>query len=379
MVGAQELGYCPVTSRPKGAMPVTDYGIARPTHGNHPSIIDRRRFLFAASASVLLPGAAAAQQPPAVDSPGPVAFFRIGTGGAGGTYFPIGRLLASAISSPPGARPCDKGGSCGVPGLIAVAQATQGSVDNIAQLAAKRIEAGLCQADIAHWAHAGVGLYQVKGPMPRLRAIAALFREAVHVVVRRDSQIQTIDDLKGKRVSLGEEASGTRVDAALILAAHGVQEKDVDARFLRTGAAADGLRDGTLDAFFFIAGYPVTAIGDLAGRVRIRLLPVVGPPADLLRSTSPFFIETMIPNQTYQDVTATPTVSVPAVWVTTDEVPEALVYGITKAMWHPAALKLYEAGHPEARNIRIENARTGVTIPFHAGALAYYAEAGFGR
>ncbi|MCC7274613.1 MAG: TAXI family TRAP transporter solute-binding subunit [Alphaproteobacteria bacterium] len=347
-----------------------------------PAGIDRRAFLRAlacGAAAGLAPGTLGAQQVPAVDSAGPVSFFRIGTGGAGGTYFPIGRLLASAVSSPPGARPCDKGGSCGVPGLIAVAQATQGSVENISLLAAKRIESGLCQADIAHWAYAGTGLYQAKGPMGGLRAIAGLFREAVHVVVRRDSRIQSIDDLKGKRVSIGEEASGTRVDAILILAAHGVQEKDIEAQYLRTGAAADALRDGSIDAFFFIAGYPVSAIGDLATRLPIRLLPVVGPPVELLRGSSPFFVEAIIPNQTYQDVTALPTLSVAAVWIIGADAPEALVYGITKAMWHPSARKLFESGHPEARNILIENARTGVTIPFHPGAQAYYAEVGIGR
>lgn len=331
--------------------------------------------LAAGAASLLAPGSALAQAPE-VDRAGPVRFFRIGTGGAGGTYFPIGRLLASAISNPPGSRPCDKGGNCGVPGLIAVAQSTQGSVENLALIAAKRLESGLCQANIAHWAYSGTSLYQAKGPTKSLRAIAALFREAVHVVVRRDSNIQSIDDLKGKRVSVGEEGSGTRVDASLILAAHGVQEKDVDVRYMRTGAATDALRDGSIDAFFFIAGYPVSAIEELARRIQIRLLPVVGPPADILRSTGPFFLDTIVPNQTYQDVPATPTVSVSALWVIDAETPDTLVYAITKAMWHANARRLFDTGHPEARNIQLQTARTGVTIPFHPGAETYYNEIG---
>lgn len=329
---------------------------------------------LAAGAGALLAPKWALAQAPEVDRSGPVRFFRIGTGGAGGTYFPIGRLLASVISNPPGSRPCDKGGNCGVPGLIAVAQSTQGSVENLAMIAAKRIESGLCQANIAHWAHEGTDLYKSKGAMKSLRAVAALFREAVHVVVRADSKIRVINDLKGKRVSVGEEGSGTRVDASLILAAHGVREKDVDTRFMRTGAATDALREGSIDAFFFIAGFPVSAIEELARRIPIRLLPVVGPPAETLRGTGPFFMDTMIPNQTYRDVPAMPTVSVAALWVIDAEMPDSLVYAITKAMWHPNARRTFDAGHPEAKNIQLQTAQKGVSIPFHPGAAAYYAE-----
>ncbi|BBK31918.1 hypothetical protein EDC65_0718 [Stella humosa] len=338
--------------------------------------IGRRTFLGALGgglASALAPRQLFAQSPE-VDRAGPVRFFRIGTGGAGGTYFPIGRLLGSAVSNPPGSRPCDKGGSCGVPGLIAVAQSTQGSVENLSLMLAKRLESALCQADIAHWAYTGTGMFDGKPAMTSLRAVASLFREPVHVVVRQDSRIESIDELKGKRVSIGEEFSGTRVDAVLVLASHGVQEKDIEPRFLRTGAAADALRDGSIDAFFFIAGYPVSAIEDLARRLPIRLLPVVGPPADLLRSTGPFFIDTMIPAQTYQDVPATPTVSVAALWVVDAELPDTLVQAIARSLWHASARRLFDSGHPEARNIQLQTARAGVTIPFHPGAEAFYAE-----
>ncbi|WP_374446359.1 TAXI family TRAP transporter solute-binding subunit [Stella sp.] len=350
--------------------------MAEPTHDAQPRRrLCRRAFMGGlAGAAAALVARSAGAQAPEVDRAGPVRFFRIGTGGAGGTYFPIGRMLASAISNPPGSRPCDKGGSCGVPGLIAVAQSTQGSVENLALMQAKRVEAALCQADIAHWAFKGTGLYEAKGAMTSLRAVASLFREPVHVVIRRDDRIEAIDDLKGKRVGLGEEFSGTRVDARLVLAAHGVQEKDIEPRFLRTGAAADALRDGSLDAFFFIAGYPVSAIEELARRTPIRLLPVVPPPANLLRATGPFFVDTTIPEGTYEGVPAVATVSVSALFVVDAELPDQLVHAITKALWHPSARRLFDAGHPEARNIQLQSARQGVAIPFHPGAEAYYDE-----
>ena len=99
-------------------------------------------------------------------------FFRIGTGSTGGTYFPIGAILASAISNPPGSRECERGGSCGVPGLIAVAQSTTGSVENVRAIGSGLLESALSQADVAFWAYHGRHTFAETGPIKNLRAIA---------------------------------------------------------------------------------------------------------------------------------------------------------------------------------------------------------------
>jgi len=309
-------------------------------------------------------------------SPPAARFFRIATGGAGGTYFPVGRVMASMISSPPGAPPCDRGGSCGVPGLIAIAQASQGSIENVRLLDERRVESALCQADVAHWASTATGPFAGKPRIEGLRAITGLYREAVHIVVRQDSRIAIIENLKGRRVSLGEPASGTLADARLILAAHGVRERDLQPQFLRTGAAADALRDGRIDAFFLVGGFPLPAVQELADRTRIALLPIVGPPADRLRRSSPFFLETIIPTGTYAQVQAVPTMSVAALWLVGAHLPDVLVNGVTRALWNPANRKLLDAGHPEARNINLATALEGLTVPLHPGAAAYYTEIG---
>ena len=114
-------------------------------------------------------------------------FFRIGTGTTGGTYFPIGGEIADAISNPPGSRPCESGGSCGVPGLIAIAQATEGSLANIEALRNSGLEAALAQADVAYAAYTATGVYKGQPPFTKLCAIANLYGEAVHLVVRADS------------------------------------------------------------------------------------------------------------------------------------------------------------------------------------------------
>src|ERR1700752_1469719 len=137
-------------------------------------------------------------------------FFRIGTGPTSGNYFSIGGVIANAISNPPGSRPCDKGGSCGVPGLIAIAQTTQGSVQNVDFIAEKSLESGMCQSDVSYWAYSGSGMYKGQKPVDGLRAIANLYQESLHILVRADSAIKSIADLRGKRISLGERGAGTR-------------------------------------------------------------------------------------------------------------------------------------------------------------------------
>src|SRR5437016_623884 len=102
-------------------------------------------------------------------------FFRIGAAATSGTFFEIGGVIASAISKPVGSSPCEHGGNCGVPGLVAVTQATQGSVENLRMVAAGQIESGIAQSDIASWAYAGTGIFAADGAMQRLRSIASLF------------------------------------------------------------------------------------------------------------------------------------------------------------------------------------------------------------
>src|SRR2546423_4204377 len=200
-------------------------------------------------------------------------FFRIGAASTSGTFFEIGGVIASAISKPAGSPPCEHGGSCGVPGLVAVTQATQGSVENLRMVATGQIESGIAQSDIASWAYAGTGIFTADGPLKNLRAIASLFPESLQLVVRDDSAIQTLADLRGKHISLGQPGSGTLADARVVLTAAGLTEKDMMAEYLRPGVAATNVKDGTLDGFFIIGGVPAPAIRGLAAGKPGRLVP----------------------------------------------------------------------------------------------------------
>ena len=303
-------------------------------------------------------------------------FFRIATGSTGGTYFPVGALLAGAVSNPPGSRPCSEGGNCGVPGLIAVTQTTQGSIENVDLLVSGGVESGFVQADVAFQAFSGKGRFAKTGPVPQLRAIANLYPESLHVVVRRDAAIESIADLKGRRVSVGPPESGSAVAAQLLLKAHGLSGRTVRLSAEDPFSAADAMRAGAIDAMIVVAGAPMPAIEELALDVQIELLPLGGPAIERLLRENPFFSARELPAGVYPGVAGRATLAVGAQWLTTSEVSADLVYQLTRALWHPNTRRLLDRGPPNARLIRLETALAGVSIPLHDGALRFYREAG---
>lgn len=305
-----------------------------------------------------------------------IRFFRIGTGTTGGTYFPVGGMLANAISNPPGSRPCDRGGSCGVPGVIAVAQATQGSVENLKEMRTGTLESALSQADIAFWARKGTGPYKGQQPFEQLTTIANLYIETVHLVVRAESDIRSVADLKGKVVSIGEEGSGTLVEARVILEAYGIAETEIDPRYLKPGPAGDRLVEGGIDAFFIVGGHPVSAVAEAAARTPIRLLSFDDAQGRSLKERLPFFTESVIGEGVYEGVSETRTLGVGAQWLVRGDVPDDLVYGITRALWHPSTRRLLDNGHPKGPSIQLATATRGLAAPLHPGAARYYREAG---
>jgi TRAP transporter TAXI family solute receptor len=305
-----------------------------------------------------------------------ITFFRIGTGGTAGTYFPIGGLIANAISNPPGSRTCADGGSCGVPGVVATAVASNGSVANVNAISSGSMQSGFTQSDVAYWAFNASGIYEGRPKVDTLRAIANLYPESFHLVARKGSGIKSIKDLKGKRMSLDEPGSGTLVDARLILAAYGMTEKDVKAEYLKPQQSADKLKDGALDAFFSVSGWPQGAIAELAATTGIDLVPIDGPEAENLIKTYSFFAADEIPDGAYKGVTGVKTVSVNAIWATSSKQPDQLIYNITAALWNPSTRKLLDSGHAKGKAIKLETAVVGLGIPLHAGAEKFYKEKG---
>ena len=303
-------------------------------------------------------------------------FFTIGTGGTAYTYYPVGGVIANAISKPPGSRECGEGGSCGVEGLIASAVSSRGSVDNVNAIISGLRNSGFAQSDVAYWAYTGTGTMEGSDPATDLRTIAALFEEHIHLVALAESGINSVADLKGKRVSLDEPGSGTYVDANLIMEANGLTANDVTAEALKGGAAAEALRNGKIDAFFVVAGYPTGSLVELASAADIKLVPIDGDGAAALTEKYGFFASSDIPEGTYEGVAATKTVAVGAQWFTSAKEDDELIYNITKALWNDETRKLLDVGHAKGKTITSETALNGVGVPLHAGAQRFYKEAG---
>ena len=305
-----------------------------------------------------------------------INFFTIGTGGTAFTYYPMGGVIANAISKPPGSRDCDDGGSCGVDGLIASAVSSRGSVDNINAIVSGLRNSGFAQSDVAFWAYSGTGTMEGEEPATDLRTIAALFEEHIHLVALADSGIDSVADLKGKRVSLDEPGSGTRVDALLILEANGLSESDLTPEELKGNAAAEALRNGKIDAFFVVAGYPTGAIVELASSADIKLVPIDGAAAESLTSEYGFFAQSEIPDDAYEGVDGANTVAVGAQWFTSANEDDDLIYNITQALWNDNSRELLDVGHAKGKTVTPDTALDGIGVPLHAGAERFYKEAG---
>lgn len=304
-------------------------------------------------------------------------FFRIGTGGAGGTYFPIGGIIANAISNPPGSRECGKGGNCGVPGLVAMAQSTNASAHNVNAIQAGQMEAGLSGAATLHFAYHGIGKFDGNAK-PDLRIIANLYPEDLHLVLPKGGKLNGLADLKGKRVGIAQAGSGTQIAVELIIADHGVNRDNIDAAELNNAQSAERIADGQLDAYFYAAGTPVAAMIQLDNTKGMELYSFTDKEVAMANKSVPYYIPSKIPAGTYAGVGYdVNTVAVSGILVTNANQDEQLVYEITKAMWSKTARKLLDNGHAKGKVITLETALDGVAgidVPLHPGAARFYKE-----
>ncbi len=321
-------------------------------------------------AIALTAGAAQAQQ---------MKFFRIASGSAGGTYFPMSGLLAQVISNPPGARTCAKGGNCGMENLVAIGQSAHGSVANVNSIKSGQVESGFAQSDVTYWAYTGTGPFKGKEPVKKLCVLASLFPEHVHVVAGKDRGIKSVMDLKGKSVAMGLPASGALVGARLVTGAYGlVEKKDFTPEFVKSKTGADKIRDGHLDAFITVTGYPNASVTEMAATQGMSLVPVDGAARAALIKKAPFYAADVIPGGTYKgNASDVETVTVSALWVSRSDVAEDLQYGVVKGLFdNKKAAKILKNGHAKGKALTLATHHVGVPIPYCAGAAKFYKEKG---
>lgn len=301
--------------------------------------------------------------------------FRIGTGGTSGVYYPIGKLIAEGLTGPAETKDGVETGSIGLPGYVGVAQSSGGSVANVRALAAGEIEAGLVQADVAAWAFKEEGVFAGDGDVGVVRAVASLYPEKFQIVTRRDANIRTVMDLKGKHISIDEIGSGTLAVMRIVLDAYGLSEKDLFPVYLKPQFTDDKILRGELQGFAIMAGTPVEAVTRISD-VGLFFVPIDPAVALRINAEFPYLVPGEIPADVYPGVPSTPTLEVHALLAVSSKMPDDLAYQLTAALWSRRTLAILKAGHLQGEAITPATALQGISIPLHPGAERFYREHG---
>ncbi len=303
-------------------------------------------------------------------------FFGIGTGGVGGVYYPLGGALAQALTNK-------------IPDMVVTAQTGNASVANVNLIARGEVESGIAQNNVALAAYAG-DKEQWKTPQVKgLRCITALFPETVHIVALAKAGMKSVYDFKGKRIIVGDRGSGTEMDSRRFLEAIGLSYSSIAPIFVYYATAVQRMQDEQADALFWTAGVPISSIIEIATTKDVVFLPFPDEIIKKLHSKYPYYAPVTLPPKSYpKQNSPVKTIAIISLWVTRAEVDEQTIYDITYHLWEKtpqiyrekkelaSGAEIMAAAHEQGKNITLENALLGVTIPLHKGAYRYYKEKG---
>ncbi len=286
----------------------------------------------------------------------------IATGGTGGVYYPYGGAIASVISKY-------------LPGVEATAEVTAAAVDNLKLVGAGEADLGYAYPDLSYDAMEGKAPF--KGKLP-VRMVAHLYVSYFHLVTLANSNIKSVADLKGKKVSTGAPGSGTEVVAFRVLEAAGLNpDKDVRRDRLSVVESANALKDGKIDGFFWVGGLPTAAILDLAATpgISMKLVPTDTNIANIFKKYGQVYVKAVIPKTAYPKMTAeVGVVGIPNVLVCNTSADPTLIYNILKTMFdHKQELVNV---HSQATELTLENAVIKTVVPYHPGAVKFFKEKG---
>src|SRR3990167_2626567 len=288
----------------------------------------------------------------------------IGTGGTGGVYYPLGGGLANVLSK-------------NVPGMQATAEVTGGSVDNLKLIATGKPYIGLSMADAGQDAYRGEGKF--KGNKVPLRTLMVLYPNRMHVVSVEGTGISKFTDLKGKSVSTGSPGSATEVMAFSVIEAAGL-DKDRDMKRERLGVAesVNAVKDGKIDAFFWVGGLPTAGVTDLANTpgTKLKMVDHAEVVPAMNKKYGNLYVEDAIPKATYRGMDAdNKQATVMNILVANASMDDKTAYNIVKTIFDKRDDLI--AVHKEAVNFKLENQKANATpVPFHPGAAKYFAEKG---
>ena len=295
-------------------------------------------------------------------------FVTIGTGGLTGVYYPTGGAIAKIVNS-----------KRKTFGIRCTVESTSGSVFNVNSVLAGEFDFGIVQSDRQYQAVMGIADWKDKGPQKDLRAVFSIYPESCSLLAAVDANINSLADLKGKRVNLGNTGSGHLGNSLDVLKALGLDpESDIKAHYIKPDEAPGMLQDGRIDAFFYTVGHPSGALKEaIAGSRKVRFIPVMNEGIDQLVESLPYYSRMVIPITMYPGAKNSyniQTFGVCATLVTSSKVPDNIVYAVTKAIFED--LESFKKLHPAYSLITRKDMLRCLSAPFHPGAMKYYKETG---
>jgi TRAP transporter TAXI family solute receptor len=313
-------------------------------------------FLFAFVLFMEAPPAQAAEQ----------TFVTIGTGGVTGVYYPTGGAICRLVNK-----------SRKVHGIRCTVESTGGSVYNLNTIAAGELDMGVAQSDWQYHAYNGTSKFKKQGPNKDLRAVFSVHPEPFTVVARKDSGIKNFQDLKGKRVNIGNPGSGQRGTMQVVMGALGWTKADFKlASELKSAEQSSALCDNKIDAMVFTVGHPSGSIKEATTSCDSVLVNVTGPEIDKLVKDNDYYRTATVPGGMYRGNPAdTKTFGVGATFVSSAKVPANVIYIVVKAVFEN--FDEFKKLHPAFKVlVKEEMIKDGLSAPLHDGAVKYYKEAG---
>lgn len=283
-------------------------------------------------------------------------FLTVATGGASGPYNIIGTAMTELFAQKFG--------------VNSKTQTTGASVENLNLLAQQKVEMAMMQSDTLSDAIAGRGAFSTK--IDNVQQIAALYPNYVHIIVSAKSGINSIEDLKGKRVSVGSQGGGAEVAVRAFLQGFGITYNDIKPDYLGYAETADALKGGKLDAALLVSGLPNSSLMELQQGFDLKLLPVTPEQVATLQKSAPFFNQMAIPAKTYNNDADLPAVAIMNALAVRSDLTENDVYLITKSLFEN--LDKLKTAHQAASVITVESAQQNLVAPLHPGAKRYYDE-----
>lgn len=325
----------------------------------------KRSVVGLALAVMLIAGCDASE--PSKSSETQQEFVTLGTGGVTGVYYPVGGAMCRLV---------DKSRRAKEHNIRCTVESTGASVFNVNAIRSGDLSMGIVQSDTQNYAFTGTEQFEQAGPDPDLRALFSLQSEAFTLVARADAEINTFEDLPGKRMNLGDPGSGNRNTLELLMKEYGwTPETFKLATDLKPAEMAGALCDNKIDAYVYVVGHPNGSILEAANTCDSKVIPVAGPKVDALMKKFSFYPAAVIPGGMYKGTDEdVQTFGPRATLLTSSKLPDEMAYVITKSVF--SNLDEFKKLHPALATLTKENMLEGNTVPYHPGAIKYFKEVG---